>query len=47
MKIKPMLDDNLVANAFKVFYLLHNNSILAFEADKSMIPPTFYELIKG
>ncbi|MGB2929467.1 MAG: hypothetical protein WBB70_11185 [Desulfobacterales bacterium] len=38
MKIKIMLDDDLVANAFKVFYLLHTNFTLAFEADKPMIP---------
>jgi hypothetical protein len=38
MKIKIMLDDDLAADALKVFYLVHNNFTLVFEADKPMIP---------
>jgi hypothetical protein len=35
MKIKIMLDDDLVANVFNVSYLLYNDGTLALEADKN------------
>lgn len=38
MRISLLIDDNLAADAFKVFHLLHNNFTLVFEADKPMIP---------